>query len=253
MEFGETTPPANVASAPGLQLGHSVSLTGLSSCTKYFYQVTSCDAQGNCTTDDNGGAYYYFTSGQRLVSFTDDVEGGTNGWTADAPWAITDSDSVSPTHSWTDSPGGSYGNGINVSLTSPVIDLSDAGGAALSFQHRYDLESGYDYGYLEATTDGSTWANLATYNGTQATWTEAVVDLSSYAGSTTFQLRFRLQTDGSSTRDGWYVDDIEISTARSLHLWRDGGDDGRRPRPEHRSGHPGDRRRPALQHHRAGG
>ena len=215
VEYGETTPPGTVASAPGLRLGHAVTLTGLSSCTKYFYQVTSCDAQGNCTTDDNGGAYYTFTSGQRLVSFSDDVEGGTNGWTADAPWGITDSDSVSPTHSWTDSPGGDYASSINVSLTSPMIDLSNAGGAELTFQHRYDLESGYDYGYLEATTDGSTWSTLATYNGTAASWTEEVVDISSYIGLATFQLRFRLETDGSVTRDGWYIDDIEISSARS--------------------------------------
>ena len=215
VEYGMTTPPSLVASTPGLQLGHAVTLTGLSSCAKYFYQVTSCDALGNCTTDDNGGAYYSFTSGQRLVTFAEDVESGINGWTAEAPWGITDSHSVSPTHAWTDSPGGNYANNVNVALTSPVIDLSAGVGTELRFQHRFDLETDTDYGYVEATTDGASWSLLATSSGLQTSWTEEVVDLSAFDGSATFKLRFRLDTNGSTTRDGWYVDDIEISSMRS--------------------------------------
>lgn len=215
VRFGTTAPPTTQASVVGVRNGHAVTLSGLQPCSSYLYEVTSCDRWGNCTTDTAAGSYYTFTSGQKLSYFADDVEGGENGWTADPPWAITDADAHSPTHSWTDSPGGDYASSIDVSLTSPVIDLSGVGVAELRFWHRYDLETSYDYGYLEGSLDGSIWSNLATFNGTQGSWTEEVVDLSSWTGSPTLQLRFRLDTDGSVVRDGWYVDDIEISAFRS--------------------------------------
>ncbi|MDR1726319.1 MAG: fibronectin type III domain-containing protein, partial [Acidobacteriota bacterium] len=44
---GETVANANEASAPGLTPGHIVTLSGLSSGTKYFYQVFSKDADDN--------------------------------------------------------------------------------------------------------------------------------------------------------------------------------------------------------------
>ncbi|PWB71075.1 MAG: hypothetical protein C3F15_13140, partial [Holophagae bacterium] len=75
----------------------------------------------------------------------DDVESGNIGWTAQSPWAITTEASSSPTHSWTDSPGGVYANNRNISLTSPLLDLTGMTGATLQFAHIYDLETGYDY------------------------------------------------------------------------------------------------------------
>ncbi|MDX1555925.1 MAG: M14 family zinc carboxypeptidase, partial [Xanthomonadales bacterium] len=56
--------------------------------------------------------------------FTDDVEGGNAGWTAEGGWAITDEASNSPDHSWTDSPGGNYPPNVNSALTSPPLDFT---------------------------------------------------------------------------------------------------------------------------------
>jgi hypothetical protein len=44
--------------------------------------------------------------------FLDNCEAGGGDWVADAPWALTTDDYVSPTHSWEDSPGASYTGGI---------------------------------------------------------------------------------------------------------------------------------------------
>jgi subtilisin-like proprotein convertase family protein len=207
--YGLTT-PGTPAMAPGNTTNHAVVLTGLQGCSKYVYQVTSCDQWGNCTTDPVVAPFHTFTSGAKTTLFEDDVEGGTNGWTAEGDWAITNEDSSSPSHSWSDSPGGDYAASANFSLTSPVINLTDAAGPELAFSHIYDLESGYDYGYVEASTDGSTWSTLATFNGTQSTWTESTIDLSTYAGEATFQVRFRLEADGVYQYDGWHIDDIEV-------------------------------------------
>lgn len=43
-------------------LKHSISITGLSSKTKYYYEVISTDRAGNIKIDDNEGEKYYFTT-----------------------------------------------------------------------------------------------------------------------------------------------------------------------------------------------
>ena len=202
--------PDTVTAAPGNSLNHAVNLTGLQGCTRYSYQVTSCDRWGNCSTDPIAAPFYVFTTGLKMSIFEDDVEGGAGGWTAEGDWAISDEASNSPSHAWSDSPGGDYGASVDASLISPVLDLTSAAGPELSFFHTYELESGYDYGYLEATTDGVAWSTLATFNGSQPDWAEVSVDMSAYAGFPSVQIRFRIETDSIVHEDGWHVDDIQL-------------------------------------------
>ncbi|HSM50040.1 MAG TPA: M14 family zinc carboxypeptidase, partial [Thermoanaerobaculia bacterium] len=147
-----------------------------------------------------------------LPLFLDDVEQGNTGWTAQTPWAITTAQSHSPTHSWTDSPGGNYVNYADTSLTSPVLDLSAAVGVELSFWHRYVTESGYDYCRVEVST-GGIWTEVARYHGTQTAWQQVTLPLPQLDGAGTAQVRFRLTSDVSEVRDGWYVDDIVLRAA----------------------------------------
>ncbi len=58
--WGETTPPANVKAGGNRVTAHSVTLTGLTECTVYYYEVHSTDPAGNTAADDNGGAWYRF-------------------------------------------------------------------------------------------------------------------------------------------------------------------------------------------------
>ena len=146
--------------------------------------------------------------------FADDVESGTGGWTAQSPWAQTTANAHSPTHSWTDSPSGSYGNNVNTSLTSPIVDLSGRTGVEIAFWHRYALESSWDFGLVEISTNGgSTWTEKARYTGTQSTWGAVRLSVPELAGAAQARVRFRLTSDSSQVFDGWYVDDIEISAA----------------------------------------
>lgn len=144
---------------------------------------------------------------------SDNVESGNLGWTAQSNWAITDEAAHSPSYSWTDSPGGNYSTNSNASLTSPVLDLSDYEEVTLSFWHTYDLENGYDYGYVEYSTDGGTsWTVAASYNGEgHTTWTQVEVNLAALDHQPNGRVRFRLYSDGWVTRDGWHVDDIVLS------------------------------------------
>ncbi len=149
--------------------------------------------------------------------FTDDVESGGTGWTAQSPWAVSSEAYHSPSHAWSDSPGGNYGNNLNISLTSPPLDLRGYDDVILSFWHTYDLEEDYDYGYVEYSTDGgTTWTTTATYNGTLSTWTPESIQIPALAGQPNARLRFRLDTDTSITRDGWHLDDIVVTGASTV-------------------------------------
>ncbi len=144
----------------------------------------------------------------------DDVESGNLGWTAQTPWAITTTQSHSPTHSWTDSPSGSYGNNLSTSLTSAPLDLAAAVGVELSFWQRYATELGYDFCHVEVSADnGATWIEIATYDGTNTTWTAQTFTVPALVGAAQARVRFRLTSDGSLTFDGWYVDDIRVRAA----------------------------------------
>jgi subtilisin family serine protease len=144
--------------------------------------------------------------------FADDVEGGNLGWTVQSPWAITAEASHSPTHAWTDSPGGNYANSRNVSLTSPVFDLSDYTGVTLSFWHIYDTEPGWDFCYVEYSINGgSSWTVAATYDGyDQTIWMQEEIPLSALDGQANARIRFHFTSDSSNVADGWHVDDVAL-------------------------------------------
>ncbi len=150
-----------------------------------------------------------------LMPFTvvldDDVEAGNPGWTAQSPWAITTTQSHTPTHSWTDSPGGNYLDNVDTALTSPPLDLSGATGTQLSFWHRYATEAGWDYCHVEVSANGgSTWTGVAIYDGNQTTWQPVTIAVPELDGIANARVRFRLTTDTNTVADGWYVDDVVL-------------------------------------------
>jgi PKD repeat protein len=145
-------------------------------------------------------------------AFADDVESGNLGWTAQVPWAITTEDSHSPTHSWTESPDGNYNNNRNVSLTSPVLDLSGYEDVTLSFWHIYDIETGWDYGYVEYSINDGGWTEVAAYTGYgHTTWSQEELLVPALDGQSNVRIRFRFYSDGSVIADGWHIDDVVLS------------------------------------------
>ena len=117
----------------------------------------------------------------RENAFADDMENGANGWTTGGSpntWAQTTTQSHSPTHSWTDSPSGNYGNSVNNCVYSPIIDLSGKTGTQVGFWHRYDTESGWDFAYPEYSTNGGgSWQSFVDggYTGSSGGWLQRIV------------------------------------------------------------------------------
>ena len=62
--YGASQPPGSPADEAGMTTAHLVRLTGLSECSRYYYQVSSSDAAGNSAVDDAGGAYFRLMTGE---------------------------------------------------------------------------------------------------------------------------------------------------------------------------------------------
>jgi len=155
-------------------------------------------------------------------------------------WTITKSPASSPQwdstyksfysepNSYTDSKNENYVSNatVTMTLTNP-INLTGYTNPRLRFQTRFDIESNWDYGQVQVSTDnGSTWIALAgqytepgegsfqppgepVYDGSQSNWVKEDISLANYISSQ-FKIRFRLRTDSGTNRDGWYVDDIGV-------------------------------------------
>ena len=148
-------------------------------------------------------------------AFSDDMESGPGNWTTGGTnnrWQITTEQAHSPSHAWSDSPYGDYGNSTNAWLRSPILNLSQATGLVLTFWHAYDLEPGWDYGYVEYSTDGGvTWQPFPeNYTGYDRPWEQRMLDASVLDGRSNAAFRFRIQSDWSVTADGWYIDDVDL-------------------------------------------
>ncbi len=60
VKYGQSKPPAEEETNISLVTSHSIQLTGLQSCTVYYYEVNSRDVSQNLAFDDNGGQYFHF-------------------------------------------------------------------------------------------------------------------------------------------------------------------------------------------------
>lgn len=184
----------------------------------YHYTVTALDISGNESAKSNEVSV---TVNVPEDIFIDTFDGDSdNGWThsgTNDEWErgvpiSGPGSAVSPPNVWATDLDSNYENGSNYSLVSPLIDLRQVSQAALTFNHWYEIEGGYDFGYVEATKDGgSTWTELGRFshstNGRQ--WTPVFYNLDLLIGHEV-QFRFRLTSDNSVVKTGWYIDDFKI-------------------------------------------
>ncbi len=239
----------------------------------YTNTVTTCSAVTNYTIIDtlpsnvtyvSGGTY---NAANRTVSFTVNLAAGqtqnyvftvmvNNGSYyptttlfsenfAGAAMPATMTATSSTGTNWTISTAQSTSAPNSAFSSSPTVpsdqSLTNTNGIALGanpsqlyFQHLWDLETGWDGGVLEiSTNNGTTWTDLGPkmfetrYNssidataGTPISGREAftgisngfkrtAVNLASYTGQTV-KIRWRFVSDNGTAATGWYVDDINL-------------------------------------------
>ncbi len=161
--------------------------------------------------------------------YSDDMESGSGAWFYDSPWGLTQEEAHSGVYSWTDSPNSVYVNNVSTSLQIE-IDLSVSEMPVLEFWHIYSLEENRDFGHVEISTNaGASWTQLYFVTGGGPGWVRELVDLSSYAGQAGLLIRFRVRSNGSTSADGWYIDDVTVREALPPRLdypFFDGMEDG---------------------------
>jgi immune inhibitor A len=113
------------------------------------------------------------------------------------------------------------GNDLDNTMTQDV-----AGGGALTAKVRYSIEEGWDFAFLEASSDaGESWTAVPTnlsyegedrsgFNGSGAgitgTSKGAWLDLTATVPDGTNALRWRYQTDGAGVQSGFQVDNVTL-------------------------------------------
>jgi von Willebrand factor type A domain/Immune inhibitor A-like, MAM domain/Secretion system C-terminal sorting domain len=144
-------------------------------------------------------------------------EDGLGSWTVNGSWGIgaptsgPGSGYYSPNCAATNLTG-NYGSNEDARLISPWIELPELvdlnGQVSLFFQEWYQLESEYDYGFVQVSVDGDTWNTIDIRTGENG-WEYQGLSLTAYAGQTV-KLGFLLQSDEDFEFPGWYLDDVTV-------------------------------------------
>lgn len=240
------TPSAATLIAQGVGGGQYLDDTALP-LTTYYYVVRAEDTT-TAGTGPSGGNESPGThrvkatpsSGSAPGTFSDGAD-SPSFMALQSPWSLTDAQASSGSFSYRNTPHGasSYTPDTCAAITTPPIALQS--GAMLSFKARYQMESNWDGVVMEISTDGgTTWNDLpptggypgnfsqtgnppinacgyvashgafnGTSNGNFNTFTRS---LSSYAGQTV-RLRWRMSTDPGYEEEGFYLDEVQITSA----------------------------------------
>jgi subtilisin family serine protease len=222
----------------------SFSVSGLDPAKTYYFALKVRDNMGNESPLSN--VAQAGTSAATTL-FSDNMENGTNGWTASGLWHQSHRRVNSPTTSWYYGveATGTYDTGAANSglLTSPLIDLRKTGSRPVLIYRewrqmedvvfldtaRVQVSAGgskwntVDHSEFSTAIDPLNWQPSAAEFGWQPTlkskfsasqWVSNAVDLSAYAGQT-IRIRFLFDTVDASHNnfEGWYVDDVNVYTA----------------------------------------
>ncbi|MCA2961883.1 MAG: S8 family serine peptidase [Silvanigrellales bacterium] len=115
---------------------------------------------------------------------------------------------------FSDSPAGLYQNDAESSMNLTFTHVAGQE-VYLAFKHTFDLESGYDFGEVQLSTDdGKTYREVVSFTGEQFEWKVHSVRVTPFLQQSGREgkilLRFQLMSDASEVRDGWRVEDVRI-------------------------------------------
>lgn len=157
--------------------------------------------------------YFQLDELSDLSILTDDAESGSDHWTLDG-FTFSSSRYHSSSHSYKSR----YQNN-DVSSMTTVNPIPISEGMKLSFWCWYNIESDYDYAFVEVSRDGRYYEVLDKFTGSSGDWTYKEYDLDDYETESIF-IRLRYITDDYTQGEGFYVDDIspvaEFGTTTTL-------------------------------------
>lgn len=173
-----------------------------------------------------------FIIGTPVFVFADTTNNPPSLWTLTSNnskfWEATTTSYHSAPNSYTDSRIGNYLSDATVTMTlTNSINLTSYTNPRLVFWTKYDIESNWDYGQVDVSSNnGTTWFPLQgqytepgvgsfqpngepLYDGVRTNWVREEISLAAFKSAQN-KIRFQLNSDVYIERDGWYVDDIGI-------------------------------------------
>ncbi len=166
------------------------------------------DSDGDYTvswTESNpaaGASTYQLDELSGYTVVEDDAESGSGLWNVNG-WSVTSTRYHSPNHSYYST---TQGSNQSVTLTAEYPCYVEPGDS-LTFWCWYDIETEWDYAFVEISLQGREWDLLDSYTGSQMSWQRKALSLEDYEGEWVF-FQFRYITDDYIEETGFYVDDI---------------------------------------------
>ncbi len=161
----------------------------------------------------------------RNVPFTDDMEGGSNGWSHSSNWDQTNSQNHTGggTVSWDYEPSDAttgYSTGMPNAgdLTAPPINIPGTGTYYLRFYYLYETEGSglrWDRRWVQISADNGPFQDVLQLSDDPPNlWLASkAINLDAYKGKT-IRVRFLFETLDASlnTYKGWFIDDFSITS-----------------------------------------
>ncbi len=184
---------------------------GIPTDTELFFALKTYDNRENAS-DITLACGVVPSREEKILIYSFDFETSEEGWYGEAPWERVLHDDDSTGYVWMDSPEGNYANNLNISLCSPLLDLSLVQYVQVSIDHKYFIEERWDVGFLEVSTDGGDfwYPAIHGFTGAKSSFTVSTFYLPYTDESSDVKIRFRLNTDASITDKGWSINRVLI-------------------------------------------
>ncbi|MDK9699221.1 MAG: VWA domain-containing protein [bacterium] len=167
-------------------------------------------------SSDNDPRWHAIETAKKLFSFRTSTD--VNDWRSEGCW-IKNPDRRQDRFDKTDAlfvagDYTQYPNDVNERVFSPTLTLPllsyKSCQILLTLDEWYQLESGYDFGFVEISTDrGSHWQVIDSRSGFSSDLQKPIVDLTWFAGKT-IQLAFRLSTNSNYSFAGWSINSVTV-------------------------------------------
>lgn len=103
-----------------------------------------------------------------------------------------------------------YPNMARIYSKSKPLDLRGFETVKLTFYTMYQIETGFDYCYIDISRNGIHFNNIAKYTGYQGTWISQNLDISGLAGEDSAYIRLRFESDPGLNMFGIFFDNLMV-------------------------------------------
>ena len=233
--FSSATKVSNTPTPEYSGIKETLTVSGLSDATKYYFAIKASDNAANSSALSN---VVNVTTTQGVALFSDNFESGTNGWITSGTngvggatlWHLSNHKYSSSNTAWyygIESQWNYNSGGLNYgTLMSPEIDLSNVEAATLGFDFWREVESypgNYDVAYVDIYCEGNyetVWYKSSGDVSGKEWKYSGPIDLSHYSGKS-IRIAFKFTSvDGvANYYEGWYIDDVQLYGSNATEDW----------------------------------